>query len=140
MDQIKFGNSHFAKTIGIKIIECRPDKVVAVLDARDGLANRSNSLHGGVIMALADTLGGFGTTENLPPGYRTFTIESKTNFLRRIPLGDTARAECTPLHRGLTTMVWETKIFRGDGVLAAIILQTQLVVRPDVTNLTSDLA
>ena len=56
------------------------------------------------------------------------TIESKTNFFAAIQVGDTARAECTPLHRGRTTMVWQTKIVRGDGKLAAVVTQTQLVI------------
>jgi uncharacterized protein (TIGR00369 family) len=79
-------------------------------------------------MALADTLGAVATMANLPEGAATTTIESKTNFFASIPAGDTARAECTPLHRGRTTMVWQTKITRGDGRLAAIVVQTQLVL------------
>jgi uncharacterized protein (TIGR00369 family) len=81
-------------------------------------------------MAFADNLGGTGTVANLPAGTITTTIESKTNFFAAIPLGDTARAECTPLHRGRTTMVWQTKITRGDGKLAAMVIQTQLVLSP----------
>ena len=67
---------------------------------------------------------------NLPDGAHTTTIESKTNFFAAIPVGDTARAECTPLHRGRTTMVWQTKITRNDGRLCAIVTQTQLVLLP----------
>ena len=70
-------------------------------------------------MAFADNLGGTASFLNLPAGTRTTTIESKTNFLSAIAVGDTAYAECTPLHRGRTTMVWQTKITRGDGKLAA---------------------
>jgi len=79
-------------------------------------------------MALADNLGGTGTMANLKPGQRTTTIESKTNFFAAVPMGDTAYAECTPLHRGRTTMVWQTKITRGDGKLCAVVTQTQLVM------------
>ena len=61
------------------------------------------------------------------PGAGTTTIESKTNFFAAVPRGDTIRAECTPLHRGRTTMVWQTRIIRGDGRLAAIVTQTQLI-------------
>jgi 1,4-dihydroxy-2-naphthoyl-CoA hydrolase len=64
---------------------------------------------------------------NLPEGMQTTTVESKTNFFAAIPIGDTAHAECTPLHRGRTTMVWQTRITRGDGKLAAMVTQTQLV-------------
>ena len=67
--------------------------------------------------------------KNLPAGAKTTTIESKTNFFAAIPLGDTARAECTPLHKGRTTMVWQTRITRGDGRLAAIVTQTQMVLK-----------
>ena len=79
-------------------------------------------------MALADTLGALATVANLPEGATTTTIESKTNFFAAIPLGDTARAECTPLHRGRTTMVWQTKVTRSDGRVAALVIQTQLVM------------
>ena len=79
-------------------------------------------------MALADTLGAIATIANLAEGATTTTIESKTNFFAAIPIGDTARAECTPLHRGRTTMVWQTKVTRSDGRVAALVIQTQLVL------------
>jgi 1,4-dihydroxy-2-naphthoyl-CoA hydrolase len=79
-------------------------------------------------MAFADNLGGTAAFLNLPEGAGTTTIESKTNFFAAISIGDTARAECTPLHRGRTTMVWQTKVTRGDGRLAAMVTQTQLVM------------
>ena len=80
------------------------------------------------VMALADNLGGTATIANLPKGGRTATIESKTNFFAAVPIGDIAKAECTPLHRGRTTMVWQTRITRGDGKLCALVTQTQLVL------------
>jgi len=79
-------------------------------------------------MALADTLGGIATIANLAEGTMTTTIESKTNFFAAIPVGDTATAECTPLHRGRTTMVWQTRVMRSDGRVAALVIQTQLVM------------
>jgi uncharacterized protein (TIGR00369 family) len=79
-------------------------------------------------MAFADTLGAIATAANLPEGAMTTTIESKTNFLAAIPVGEVARAECTPLHRGRTTMVWQTRITRHDGRLAAVVIQTQMVL------------
>jgi 1,4-dihydroxy-2-naphthoyl-CoA hydrolase len=82
-------------------------------------------------MALADNLGGTATVANLPKGGRTATIESKTNFFVAIPVGDTAYAECTPLHRGRTTMVWQTRITRNDGRLCALVIQTQIVIPPE---------
>jgi uncharacterized protein (TIGR00369 family) len=96
------------------------------------LGNVNGVMHGGALMAMADNLGGRATGANLPPGGRTTTIESKTNFFAAIPVGDVAKAECTPLHRGRSTMVWQTRITRGsDGKLAALVTQTQLVIHPD---------
>jgi 1,4-dihydroxy-2-naphthoyl-CoA hydrolase len=119
----------FAGLLGAKIIEVSRDMVVAELVVREELGNRNGALHGGAVMAVADNLGGTAAFVNLPDGAGTTTIESKTNFLAAVALGDTIRAECTPLHRGRTTMVWQTRIFRGDGRLAAIVIQTQLVTR-----------
>ena len=118
----------FADFIGMKITHISRDKVVAELVVRAELENRFGVLHGGAVMALADNLGGTATMANLPDGARTATIESKTNFFAGIPIGDTARAECTPLHRGRTTMVWQTRITRSDGRLCALVTQTQIVM------------
>ena len=121
----------FADLMGMKITHVSRDKVTAEMLARDELNNRNGTLHGGAVMALADNLGGTATVANLPAGGRTATIESKTNFFAGIPVGDTARAECTPLHRGRTTMVWQTRITRNDGRLCALVIQTQIVIVPD---------
>jgi 1,4-dihydroxy-2-naphthoyl-CoA hydrolase len=118
----------FAELIGMKITHVSLDKVTAELFVRDELENRMGVLHGGAIMAFADNLGGTATIANLPDGARTATIESKTNFFAPIPIGDTAHAECTPLHRGRSTMVWQTRITRTDGRLCAIVTQTQIVI------------
>jgi uncharacterized protein (TIGR00369 family) len=118
----------FADFMGITITHVSPERVTAELKARDELNNRFGILHGGAIMALADNCGGTATTANLKDGQSTTTIESKTNFFTAVPIGDTAYAECLPLHRGRTTMVWQTKITRGDGKLCAVVTQTQLVL------------
>jgi uncharacterized protein (TIGR00369 family) len=107
------------------------ERIMAELPAREELNNRHGIMHGGAIMALADNLGGTGATANLKPGQRTATIESKTNFFASIPIGDIAYAECTPLHRGRTTMVWQTRVTRGDGKLCALVTQTQIVIDPE---------
>jgi uncharacterized protein (TIGR00369 family) len=122
------GGPGMVATLGMKLIHCSEERVEATLEARPEVSNRAGVLHGGAIMALADTLGGAGTIANLPDGGSTVTIESKTNFFASVPVGDTARAECTPLHRGRTTMVWQTRVTRGDGRLAAVVIQTQLVI------------
>ncbi len=118
----------FAELMGMKITHLSRDKVTAEMLVRDELENRMGVLHGGALMALADNLGGTATMANLPAGARTTTIESKTNFFSPIPIGDTAHAECTPLHRGRSTMVWQTRITRDDGKLCAIVIQTQIVI------------
>ena len=118
----------FADFLGINLTHISPERVEAELTVRKELATVPDILHGGAIMALADNLGGVATVVNLPKGARTATIESKTNFFAAIPVGDTARAECTALHRGRTTMVWQTRITRNDGRLCALVLQTQIVI------------
>lgn len=120
--------SPFAAFLGIKVTHVSADRVEAELDVRKELATVPDILHGGAVMALADNLGGVATVANLPAGARTATIESKTNFFSAIPVGETARAECTPLHRGRTTMVWQTRIMRNDGRLCALVIQTQIVI------------
>ncbi len=120
----------FAKLMGIKLIEVSRDKVVAEIVVREELTNRNGGLHGGAVMGIADNMGGTATFLNMPPGAGTTTIESKTNFFAAVPAGDTVRAECTPLHRGRTTMVWQTRIIRSDGRLAAVVTQTQLIMSP----------
>ena len=118
----------FAELMGLKVTHLSPNRVAAELFVRDELNNRFGVLHGGAVMAIADNLGGTATVANLPPGGRTATIESKTNFFAAIPLGDTVHFECTPLHRGRQTMVWQTRITRGDGKLCALVTQTQMVL------------
>ena len=118
----------FAEFLGLKVTSVTPERVTAELPAREDFNNRHGIMHGGAIMALADNLGGTATTANLTQGQTTTTIESKTNFFAAIPIGDVAYAECTALHRGRTTMVWQTRITRGDGRLCALVTQTQLIL------------
>jgi 1,4-dihydroxy-2-naphthoyl-CoA hydrolase len=118
----------FANFMGMKLTHVSRDRVTAELPVTPQLTNRNNTLHGGALIALADNLGGTAAVANLPPGASTATLESKTNFFAAIALGDVAYAECTPLHRGRTTTVWQTRITRGDGKLAAIVTQTQIVL------------
>ena len=119
----------FAKLMGINVVSVAPDLVIGELKVREDLCTRPAVLHGGACMAFADTIGAIATVANLKEGETTTTIESKTNFFAAISLGDTARAECTPLHKGRTTMVWQTRITRGDGRLAALVTQTQMVLK-----------
>lgn len=121
-------NIPFADFLGVKLTHISPERVEAELAVRSELETIPGVMHGGAIMALADNVGATATFVNLPPGTRTTTIESKTNFFAAIPHGETARAECTPLHRGRTTMVWQTRITRDDGRLCALVTQTQIVL------------
>ena len=118
----------FAKYLGMKIIEITPDRVLAELVVREDLNNRFGIMHGGAIMALADNCGGTAASANLKDGQTTTTIESKTNFYAAVPIGDVARADCTALHKGRTTMVWQTRVTRNDGRLCALVTQTQMVL------------
>src|SRR5712692_6605975 len=108
----------FSGLLGIKFLEVTPERVRAELTVRDDLCTVPGIMHGGAIMALADTLGGVATSLNLPPGAGTTTIESKTNFLAAARVGSTITAECEPVHRGKQTMVWRTQVRSGDRVVA----------------------
>ena len=129
LQRIAAAQPAFAGLIGSKITHVALDSVKAEVLVRDELGNRNGVMHGGAVMALADNLGGTATFLNLPAGARTTTIESKTNFFAAIPVGEMAYAECTPLHRGRSTMVWQTRITRSDGKLAALVTQTQMVIQ-----------
>ena len=98
---------------------------------RDELCTVPGVLHGGALMAFADTLGACGTGLNLPAGAGTTTIESKTNFFRAGSVGATLVAECVPLHRGRRTMVWQTQVRDDGGRLLAQVVQTQIVLPPE---------
>jgi 1,4-dihydroxy-2-naphthoyl-CoA hydrolase len=97
------------------------------MPVHDDLCTRPAVLHGGAIITFADTLGAAGTVLNLPEGAWTTTIESKTNFIGSAPLGSRVLGEATPVHRGKTTMVWQTRVSTGVGRLVALVIQTQLV-------------
>ncbi|HEU4367298.1 MAG TPA: PaaI family thioesterase [Methylomirabilota bacterium] len=113
--------------LGIRFVEAAPDRVVAELTYREDLTTIGGSLHGGTLMAFADTIGAVATVLNLPPGASTTTLESKTNFFAP-GRGGTVRAESTPLHRGKRTMVWQTRVTDGTGRLLSLTIQTQMVL------------
>lgn len=128
--QLQAAQPPFAQLLGLRVVAATRDRVVSELEVTEAHTNRNGTLHGGAVMALADNMGGTATILNIAPEDRTVTVESKTNFIRAVPLGDIVSAETTPLHRGRTTMVWQTEITRSDGKLAAIVTQTQLILRP----------
>jgi len=116
-----------AELLGIRFVEATPDRVVAELDYRDELTTVGGSLHGGTLMAFADTIGAVATVLNLPEGASTTTLESKTNFFAAGRSG-TVRAETTPLHRGKRTMAWQTRVTNDAGRLLSLTIQTQMVL------------
>jgi uncharacterized protein (TIGR00369 family) len=116
--------------LGIEVIGAAPERVTARMLVRADLCTLGGVLHGGSIMAFADTLGAIATLVNLPPSARTTTIESKTNFLSAATAGTHVLGECTPIHRGRTTMVWQTRVSAENGKLVALVTQTQLVLPP----------
>lgn len=118
----------FPGLIGVRLVELTPERVVAQLEVRPDLCTAGGILHGGACMAFADTLGAVGTVMNLPEGKRTTTTDSSTKFIAAAGVGSTVVGECIALHRGRTTMVWQTSIRSAQGKLCAVITQTQLVL------------
>jgi 1,4-dihydroxy-2-naphthoyl-CoA hydrolase len=118
----------FAELLGIRVTEIATDRVVAEMQVRPELCTNPAVLHGGAVMAFADTLGALGTLANLPQGAGTTTIESKTNFIGPAPAGSTVIGTATPVHRGRRTQVWQTRITTHEGKLVARVIQTQLVL------------
>jgi len=118
----------FAELLGIEYLSANKERVSAELTVRDDLCTRPAVLHGGAIMAFADTLGAAATILNLPEGAATTTIESKTNFVAPAPVGTKVTGETTPIHRGRRTMVWQTRITSAEGRLVAVVTQTQMVL------------
>ncbi len=118
----------FPGLMGIRLIEATPQRVVAELPVRVDLCTAGGILHGGAYMAFADTLGAVGTVLNLPAGKRTTTTDSSTKFMASARLDTTVTGESLALHRGRTTMVWQTSIRNADGKLCALVTQTQLVL------------
>jgi 1,4-dihydroxy-2-naphthoyl-CoA hydrolase len=114
--------------LGIHYTEATADLVKARLLVRKDLCTVGDILHGGAIMAFADTLGAVATVLNIPASARTATIESKTNFIRPAPLGTEVTGECTPVHKGRRTMTWQTRVIDRNGKLVALVTQTQMVI------------
>jgi 1,4-dihydroxy-2-naphthoyl-CoA hydrolase len=128
LERLKQEMLPFAQLLGIRFVSAAPERVVAEMIVREDLCTRPAVLHGGAMMALADTIGACATVLNLREGAGTTTIESKTNFLAPAPVGSVVTAECLPLHRGKRTMVWQTRISSAEGRLIGIVTQTQMVL------------
>jgi len=118
----------FPGLMGVRVVELAPERVVGELVVRPELCTVGGILHGGAYMAFADTLGAVGTVVNLPAGKRTTTTDSSTKFIGAARVNTTVVGECVALHRGRTTMVWQTSIKSEEGKLCAVVTQTQLVL------------
>ena len=117
-----------ARLMGIETLEAAPKRIRLRLFVREDLCTTGGILHGGAVMALADTAGALGAVLNLPGGVRTTTLESKTNFVGSARTGTAVTAEATPLHLGRRTSVWQTRVENEAGRLVALVTQTQLVL------------
>ena len=114
--------------LGMTVTSAEPERVVAELTVAEEHCTIGHTIHGGAIMAFADTVGALGTVLNLRTGQSTTTLESKTNFFAGAPVGSRLMAESVPLHRGRRTQVWETRLTTENGRLVAKVTQTQLVL------------
>ena len=121
----------FPGLMGVRLTELSPECVRAEMLVRADLCTAGGILHGGAYMAFADTLGAVGTVINMPTDARTTTTDSSTKFIAGARLGSVVTGECIALHRGRTTMVWQTSIRSAEGRLCAVVTQTQLVMRPE---------
>lgn len=121
-------DSIFPGLMGVQLTQVEPERIVATMRVRPDLCTLGGTLHGGAFMAFADTLGAVGTIVNLPAGKRTTTVDSSTKFIAGAKAGSTVTGESVAVHRGRTTMVWQTRITNAEGRLCALVTQTQLVL------------
>lgn len=119
---------YFPGLMGVRLTDVEDQSVVGEMTVRKDLCTPGDILHGGAYMAFADTLGAVGTVINLPAGKRTTTTDSSTKFIAGARLGTTVTGTCVALHRGRSTMVWQTSITNEQGKLCAVVTQTQLVL------------
>lgn len=117
----------FAATLGINVTEATPQHVTATMEWAEERCTTGGILHGGALMAFADTIGAVCAVANLPPGAGTATIESKTNFFRAVR-GGAVTASSEPLHIGRTTIVVQTNLTDERGKPVAQVTQTQAVL------------
>ena len=118
----------FPGLMGVQLTQATPERVTATMRVRPELCTAGGILHGGAHMAFADTLGAVGTVLNLPKGKRTTTTDSSTKFIGGARVNTTVTGESVALHRGRTTMVWQTSIRNAEGKLCSVVTQTQLVL------------
>jgi 1,4-dihydroxy-2-naphthoyl-CoA hydrolase len=117
----------FTRVLGIEALEGGPQAVRARARWSADACTTGGVLHGGFLMAVADSIGAACAGFNLPSGALTSTIESKTNFFRAVTEGEIL-IEATPIHVGRSTIVLQTDITRSDGKLVSRTTQTQTVL------------
>jgi 1,4-dihydroxy-2-naphthoyl-CoA hydrolase len=129
LEKIRSIKMPFAELKGVTFVEAGKDRVVARMLVRPDLCTAGHTIHGGAIMALADSVGAAATVINLPDDAKgTTTIESKTNFIGAAKEGATVIATASPVHSGRRTQVWQTRVETEDGKLVAVVMQTQMVL------------
>jgi 1,4-dihydroxy-2-naphthoyl-CoA hydrolase len=117
----------FTAALGIGVVSASPDEVVASAGWAEDRTTSGGLIHGGYLMAVADSVGALLAVLNLPAGATTATIESKTNFVRAVRSG-VVTARATPVHVGSRTIVVQTDMTRDDGELVSRTTQTQAVI------------
>ena len=129
LEKIRSMKIPFAELKGVTFVEADKDRVMAKMLVRPDLCTVNHSIHGGAVMAFADSVGAAATVINLPEDAKgTTTIESKTNFIGGAKEGTTVIATAAPIHRGRRTQVWQTRVETEEGKLVAIVTQTQMVL------------
>lgn len=129
LEKINAMKMPFAELMGVTFIEADKERVVARMPVRPDLCTLGHTVHGGALMAFADSVGAAATVINLPEDAKgTTTIESKTNFIGGASEGTTVIAIATPVHRGRRTQVWQTRLETEASKLVAIVTQTQMVL------------
>ncbi len=117
-------NTGLMAHLGMRIVEVAPERVVGELEIGEHLKTTTGAVHGGTLMAFADTIGAVGTSAM---GLKTATLESKTNFFAAATAGK-LRAESTALHKGRRTHVWQTRVTDDSGRLLSLTIQTQMIL------------
>ena len=129
LEKIQSLKMPFAEMKGVTFTEADKERVVATMQVRPDLCTLYHTIHGGALMAFADSVGAAATIINLPEDAKgTTTLESKTNFIGGAKEGTTVIATATPVHRGRRTQVWTTRVEAEDGKLVALVTQTQMVL------------
>src|SRR3954465_4443728 len=129
LEKINAMKMPLAELMGVTLTEAEKERGGARRRVRPDFCTPGHTIHGGALMAFADSVGAAATVINLPEDAKgTTTIESKTNFIGGAREGSMVPATAPPIHRGRRTQVWQTRLETEDGKLVAIVTQTQMVL------------